>query len=278
MVALGGLLDDRHDGLLMRLTPDDGGAAGLDDADLFGGDLFDGVAQPRHMVHVDGTDDGGIGIEHVGGVPAAAHADLHDGHIDRSVGEFPDGHGGKYFEEAHFRLPELLHLHVDDGDQIAYLIPCVDEVVVGKLLSVDGDAFVDMFQMRRGVQSRAHAVGAADRLDHARGGSLAVGAGDVDHAEGLFRMPHDVEDHLHAPEVQIGGIAFRWTAHDVTFDVDHAFVVAIGMFKRHAVLFPYAGRCLLTETVPILGGRMNVTASQNVIGLVAVIHWIVQEM
>ncbi|EDT45807.1 hypothetical protein BIFDEN_01645 [Bifidobacterium dentium ATCC 27678] len=50
------------------------------------------------------------------------------------------------------------------------------------------------------------------------------------------------------------------------------------MFKRHAVLFPYAGRCLLTETVPILGGRMNVMTPQNVIGLVAVIHWIVQEM
>jgi hypothetical protein len=44
-------------------------------------------------------------------------------------------------------------------------------------------------------------------------------------------MAHDVEDHLHALQVEIGGVAFRWTAHDVAFDVDHAFVVAIGMFE-----------------------------------------------
>ena len=66
---------------------------------------------------------------------------------------------------------------------------------------------------------------------HTCRGALAVGAGDVDDAERLLRMAHDVEDHLHALQVEIGGVAFRWTAHDVAFDVDHAFVVAIGMFE-----------------------------------------------
>ncbi len=231
VVLLGRGLDDRHDLFLVGLATDDGGASGLDDAGLLGGDLFDGVAQPCHVVHIDRPDDRGVGVEHVGGVPAAAHADLHDGHVDRSVGEFPDGHGGEHFEEAHLRLAELVHLHIDDGDQILDLVPGVDEIVIGKLLAVDGDALVDVLQMRRGVQAGAHAVGTADGLRHAGGGPLAVGAGDVDHAERLLRMPHDVENHLHTTQVEVRGVALRRTAHDVALDVDHAFVVAIRMLE-----------------------------------------------
>ena len=74
--------------------------------------------------------------------------DLHDGHIDRSVGELPDGHGGEHFEEAHFWLVEFFHLHVDHGYKVFDLIPGINEIVVGKLLAVDGDALVDMFKMR----------------------------------------------------------------------------------------------------------------------------------
>ena len=141
-------LDNRHDSLFMRLTPDDRGAARLDNADFFGCDLFHGIAKPCHMVHVDRSDNGRIGIEHVGGVPAAAHTDFNDGHIDRSVGELPDGHGGEHFEEAHFWLVEFFHLHVDHGYKVFDLIPGINEIVVGKLLPVDGDALVDMFKMR----------------------------------------------------------------------------------------------------------------------------------
>ena len=148
MVLLRRFFNDRHDGLFMRLTPDDRSAARLDNADLFGSDLFHGIAKPCHMVHIDRSNNGRIGIKHVGGVPAAAHANFNDGHIDRSVGELPDGHGGEHFEEAHFRLVEFFHLHVDHGYKVLDLIPGINEIVVGELLPVDGDALVDMFKMR----------------------------------------------------------------------------------------------------------------------------------
>ena len=81
----------------------------------------------------------------------AAHADFHDGDVDRRVGELPDGHGGEHFEEAHLRLAQLVHFHVHDGDKVLDLVPGVDEIVVGQLLAVDSDALVDVFQMGRGV-------------------------------------------------------------------------------------------------------------------------------
>ena len=57
-------------------------------------------------------------------------------------------------------------------DQVLDLIPSVHEVVVAQRLAVDGDALVDAFQMRRGVQAGAHAVGAADGLRHASRGAF----------------------------------------------------------------------------------------------------------
>ena len=98
-----------------------------------------------------GPMNGRVRVEHVGGVPSAAHADFHDGDVDRRVGEFPDGHGGEHFEEAHLRLALLLHLGVHQGHEILGLVPDVDEIVIGQLLAVDGDALVDVFQMGRGV-------------------------------------------------------------------------------------------------------------------------------
>ena len=151
VVLLGRGLDNRHDLVLVWLAADDGGAVRLDDADLFRGDFLHGVAEPCHVVHVDRADDGRVRVEHVGGVPSAAHADFHDGDVDRRVGEFPDGHGGEHFEEAHLRLAQLAHFHVHDGDKVLDLVPGVDEIVVGQLLAVDGDALVDVFQMGRGV-------------------------------------------------------------------------------------------------------------------------------
>ena len=231
MVAFGGLLKNRHDRFLVRLTPDDGGAVRLDDAGLLACDLLDGVPQPLHVVHVDRADDRGIRVQHIGGVPQAAHADLDNGHVHGSVGEFPDGHGGEHFEEAHLRLALFLHFGVHQGHEVLGLVPYVDEIVIGKLLAVDGDTLVDLLQMRRGVQAGTHAVRTADGFGHARGGALAVGAGHMDHTERLLRVAQNIEHQIHPVKIQIGGVVLRRTAHDIQFDVPHALVVPIRMLE-----------------------------------------------
>ena len=231
VIAFGRLLQDRHHGLLVRLRADHGGAAGLDDAGLLGGDLLDRIAQPLHVVHIHRSDDGRVGVQHVGGVPGTPHAHLHDGHVHRRVGKLPDRHGGQHLEEAHPRLAGLFHLHVHQIDQILDLIPGVHEVVVAQRLAVDGDAFVDAFQMRRGVQAGAHAVGAADGLRHAGRGALAVGAGDVDDAERLLRMTQHVEHQVHPVQIQVGGVVFRRPAHDLALDLVDGCVAPVRMLE-----------------------------------------------
>ena len=65
-----------------------------------------------------------------GGAVRLDDADLFRGDFLHGVGEFPDGHGGEHFEEAHLRLAQLVHFHVHDGDEVLDLVPCVDEIVV----------------------------------------------------------------------------------------------------------------------------------------------------
>ena len=229
--TFGGRLDDRHHGFSVWLGADDGGAVGLDDARFLLGDLLDGVAQPFHMVHIDRPDNGGIGIEHIGGVPRSAHADLDHGHIHRRVGELPNRHRGEHLEETHARLARFPHLGIHQGDQILDLIPRVDEIVVGKLLPVDGDALVDLFQMRRSVQPRAQSVGAANRLGHARGGTLAVGAGHMDDAKRFLGVAQQVEHEVHPVKIEVGGVMLRWTAHNVQFHVTDGLTVPVRMLE-----------------------------------------------
>ena len=209
----------------MRLPADDRRAAGLDDADLLLRDLLDRVTEPCHMVHVDRSDDGGVRVEHVRCVPAAAHADFDNRDVDRCIRELPDGHRGEHLEEAHARCAFCVHLRVDERDKVFHLIPQFHKIVVGQALPVDRDALVHMLKVRRCVQSSAHAVCAADCLGHARRRAFAVGAGDVDDAERILRVTKQVEDHLHSFEIQIRCVPFARTSHDVTFDVVDAALV-----------------------------------------------------
>lgn len=219
MVLRGCLLDDRHDLVLMRLPFDDRRATGLDDAHLLLRDLLDRVAEPCHVIHVDRPDHRRIRVKHVRRVPSTAHADLDDRDVDRRVRELPDCHRCEHLEEAHARRALLVHFLVDERDEVLHLIPQFHEVVVGQALPVDGDALAHMLEMRRRVQAGPHAVCPADRLGHARGGSLAVRAGDVDHAERVLRIAEQVEDHLHSLEIRVRRVPLARTAHDVAFDV-----------------------------------------------------------
>ena len=76
-----------HLGGLGRLLGQDGDRAGLDDPGLLPGDRRDVVTEEALVVERDRRDHGDLGVDDVGRVPGAAHADLDDGHVDRRVGE-----------------------------------------------------------------------------------------------------------------------------------------------------------------------------------------------
>ncbi len=92
-----------------RLAADDRDGVGrvqgvglpLDDARLLGGDVGDVVTQVVGVVDADRRDDGDGRIDNIGGVPATAHADLDDRHVDRGVGERRERHRRHDLELAH---------------------------------------------------------------------------------------------------------------------------------------------------------------------------------
>ncbi len=63
-----------------------------------------------------------VRVDDVGGVPAAAEADLDDADVDRGVGERRERHGGDHLELAHrrasVRLGLLIH-QLDEGFDLA---------------------------------------------------------------------------------------------------------------------------------------------------------------
>ena len=69
-------------------------------AGLLGGDLGGRLTEPVGVVQVDGGDDGDVPVDHVGGVPGAAHADLDDGDVHGRVGEGGVRHAGEHLEEG----------------------------------------------------------------------------------------------------------------------------------------------------------------------------------
>ena len=73
------------------MVPISGGAARLDDPRLLAGDVGERRAGELVVVHADVGDDGNLGVDHVGGVPATEQPDLDDGDVDGDVGEPAEG-------------------------------------------------------------------------------------------------------------------------------------------------------------------------------------------
>jgi hypothetical protein len=59
-------------------------------------------------------------------------------------------------------------------------------------VAVEADPLGDRLQVRAGVAAHPKAEAAQDRVDHPRGGGLAVGAGDQDHRDRPLRVAEDV--------------------------------------------------------------------------------------
>ena len=94
-------------------------------------------------------------VDDVGGVPAAAHADLDDADVDGRVGERAEGHRRQQLEER----DALGGLRIDELDVRDDLVVGLDEDLGGHRLAVDADALGHRLQVRRGVATGAQAEG-----------------------------------------------------------------------------------------------------------------------
>ena len=80
-----------HLGAHLALTADHRRHGAFQDACLFAGDAFECVAQEAGVVVADRRDRREHGVDHIGGVATAAHADLEDREVGWGAGECEEG-------------------------------------------------------------------------------------------------------------------------------------------------------------------------------------------
>ena len=123
------------------------------------------------MIDADIGDDRDDGLNDVGGVQAAAQADLEDGKLHVLLGAEEQSHGGEQLEKARGVRQQgaadqfrglLIHLSEEPAE---VLVGDLGKCAVGR----GAHALVHAQQVRRGVQARAQARRVQDRGQRRRG-------------------------------------------------------------------------------------------------------------
>ena len=114
----------------------------------------------------------------------AAQADLDDGHLDRGVGE----RGVRHADDG---LEERQRVGLGGVDEVGvrrHVVERADELLVGQRAAVDADPLAHPLDVGAGEAAGAQVQRAQQRVDHARGRRLAVGAGQVDDGVAALRV------------------------------------------------------------------------------------------
>ncbi|CUI74551.1 Uncharacterised protein [Achromobacter xylosoxidans] len=169
-----------------------GGPAGTVDMGLLEADLLARVAEIVDVVQVDAGDDGTVGVDDIDRVQAAAQADFqHHGVQPRLREQAQDRQRGEF----EVRQRSVAAGGLDRGELF-------DQGLVRGDLAVDTGAFVEIDEVRRGVQADLVARGQQDGLEHGAGRALAVGAADHELHAGQFQVharrhfPHALQAHV----------------------------------------------------------------------------------
>lgn len=116
---------------------------------FFSRDFREGVAEKILVVEIDTRDDGDDRRQDVGGIQAAAEADFEDREFHPLSGKVFESHGGDTFEIS--RVSPQFAGSEKFLDQEVYARQGLGEGCVANLFTVNANAFVDFFKVRRGV-------------------------------------------------------------------------------------------------------------------------------
>src|SRR4051794_17461854 len=141
------------------------------------------------MVQADRGDDGDRRLQDIGRIPPPAEAHLHDGDLDRSIGERRECHRGQQLEERHRVVVPPVH-QLGERRHVV-----VRRRKAGRVQrpAVESDPLSHGLEVRARVAPGTHAELTQQGVDHPSGRRLAVGAGDVDRRVSALWRPKEVE-------------------------------------------------------------------------------------
>ena len=178
-----GFLNDRQRLWFIRRRHD--WHAGFDDAGFFGGDFFEGVAEPLLMIEGDVGDDAGQRRDDVGRIEPSAEAGFPNHEVAFLFAKKFQRHHRDDFKKRRVMVGgKLFQQRLQFRDE-------PDNLVFGNKLPVELNPFAEGNQMWRGEQPDAQAGRAVNAFEHGAGRAFAIGAGDVDEAEFFLRITRE---------------------------------------------------------------------------------------
>ena len=130
------------------------------------------------MVKTDVGNDAYIRTDDVGAVQSSAESHLDYGYIHLLIGKVAEGHGSGQLKEG----------GVEGFEESTFLLYKADDVFLGYRLSVNPDAFSEIHQVGRGVESDPISRFLQYGGKRMRAGTLSVGTGHMNAAETAVGM------------------------------------------------------------------------------------------
>ena len=153
---------------------DDDRTAGAHDAGFLEAYALAVRAKEVHVVQVDVGDDGAIGIDDVDRIQAPAQPHLQNRHVQPGL-----AHQAQDGQRAELEIGQADFFTVLGSSPLHSFKLCC-QIRSGSGFAQQTATFLEMHQMRRGVDAGAVARMRQDRLQHRTGRALAIGAGHGD--------------------------------------------------------------------------------------------------
>ena len=223
------------------------GASRLDDASLLSSDLADGVAEQIGMVEADARDDGNVGCRNdVGGVQAAAKADLQHRNLASHLGEMQERHRRHKLELRW--VVTGFHRHL--LGMLPHLQRDARKVGHADVLAVHADALFEALDERAGEPAHAVASGLQHVGDIGARAALPVRARNMHDAQtvlGVAQARKQLADAIEAQtrrlptgSVDIGdrievlrGVLRRGLTAGLRYEIAHWFAGLVEAYGIH---------------------------------------------
>ena len=180
----------------------------LDDAGFFTGDFSYRMAQKTLMIEINRSDDCNFRLNDVRRVQPAAQANFIHREFHAAFDKRHERQSGDALEVSGVR--GKLATGQKSFDSGVNARPCGRECLVGNIRAVNSNSLVDSLEMRRRIKPAANAGGSNDRIQHRRGGTFAIRAGNVNAGNLKVRIAQRFGESRYIRQAELLHMSLLW--------------------------------------------------------------------